>query len=103
MKRFCSILLSTFLLLSPTAVYANSAQTYFQGISATGTMVTGERSPIIVERELLTFDLQEFPQEYYGEEAEYLAYSGKVTAEYTFHNPANYDDGKIGFPLWTDP
>ena len=104
MKRFCSILLSTFLLLSPTAVYANSAQTYFQGISATGTMVTGERSPIIVERELLTFDLQEFPQEYYGEEAEYLAYSGKVTAEYTFHNPADYDvTAKLAFPFGRTP
>ena len=104
MKRLCSILLSTFLLLSPTAAYANSAQTYFQGISATGTMVIGEQSPIIVERELLTFDLQEFPQEYYEEEADFLAYSGKVTAEYTFHNPADYDvKAKLAFPFGRTP
>ena len=104
MKRLCSILLSTFLLLSPTAVYANSAQTYFQGISATGTMVTGEQSPIIVQKENLTFDLQEFPQEHYAEEADYLAYSGKVTAEYTFHNPADYDvTAKLVFPFGQTP
>ena len=104
MKRLCSILLSTFLLLSPTVVSANSAQTYFQGISATGTMVTGEQSPIIVQKENLIFDLQEFPLEHYAEEADYLAYSGKVTAEYTFHNPADYDvTAKLAFPFGQTP
>ena len=74
MKKKFSILLSTLLVLTPTAAFANSAQTYFQGIAPSGAMVTGPRSPIIVEQETLTFDLQEFPLEHYGEEADYLVF-----------------------------
>ena len=104
MKKMFSILLSTLLVLTPTAAFANSAQTYFQGIAPSGAMVTGPRSPIIVEQETLTFDLQEFPLEHYGEEADYLAYGGKVTAEYTFHNPAAYDvTAKLAFPFGQTP
>jgi len=104
MKKILSLTLSTLLLLTPTMAFANSAQTYFQGISSTGTMFTGEQSPIVVEKETLTFDLQEFPLNYYGEEAEYLAYGGKVTAEYTFHNPADYDvTAKLAFPFGQAP
>ena len=104
MKKFLSLTLITLLLLTPTAAFANSAQTYFRGISSTGTMVTGEQSPIIVEKELLTFDLQEFPLEHYAEEEAYLAYNGKVTAEYTFHNPADYDiTAKLAFPFGQTP
>lgn len=104
MKKWISLTLSTLLLLSPVTAYANSAQTYFEGISATGTMAEGEQSPIIVEKELLTFDLEEFPLDYYREEAEYLAYGGKVTAEYTFHNPADYDIRvKLAFPFGQTP
>ena len=104
MKKLLSLTLSTLLLLTPITVFANSAQTYFQGISPTGTMMTGEQSPLVVEHEQLTFDLQEFPLAYYEEEAEYLAYSGKVTAEYTFHNPADYDvTAKLAFPFGQTP
>ena len=104
MKKHLSLTLSTLLLLTPATAFANSAQTYFQGISSTGTMVTGEQSPIIVEQETLTFDLQEFPLNYYQEEGEYLAYGGKVTAEYTFHNSADYDvRAKLAFPFGQAP
>ena len=104
MKKLLSLTLSTLLLLSPVTAFANSAQTYFRGISSTGTMVTGAQSPIIVEHEQLTFDLQEFPIEHYAEEETYLAYSGKVTAEYTFHNPADYDvTAKLAFPFGQTP
>ena len=48
MKKWISLTLSTLLLLSPVTAYANSAQTYFEGISATGTMAEGEQSPIVV-------------------------------------------------------
>mgnify|MGYP003291802353 CR=1 FL=1 len=104
MKKWISLTLSTLLVLPSAAAFANSAQTYFQGISLTGAMVTDEQSPIIVEQEQLTFDLQEFPLEHYAEEADYLAYSGKVTAEYTFHNPADYDvRAKLAFPFGQTP
>lgn len=72
------------------SVYANSAQTRWSGVDATGTMITDEACPIIVENEILTFDLQEFPANYYDTLEDYLSYSGKVTAEYTFYNPADY-------------
>ena len=104
MKKWISLTLSTLFILQPAAAFANSAQTYFQGISPTGTMVIGEQSPIVVEQEQLTFDLQEFPLEHYAEEEAYLAYSGKVTAEYTFHNPADYDiRAKLAFPFGQTP
>ena len=104
MKKLCSVLLSTILLFSPVTALANSAQTYFRGISPTGTMVTGEQSPLIVEQERLTFDLQEFPLEYYSSLEDYLAYTGRVTAEYTFHNPADYDvTVKLAFPFGQTP
>lgn len=104
MKKLISMALSTLLLCSPVTAFANSAQTNFRGISPTGAMVTGEQSPLVVEQEQLTFDLQEFPLEYYGEEADYLAYTGKVTAEYTFHNPADYDvTAKLAFPFGQTP
>ena len=84
-------LLSIILLFTTsTPYYANSAQTQWSGVDATGTMVTDENSPIVVEKEVLTFDITEFPANYYRDMAEYLAYSGKVTAEYTFYNPSDY-------------
>ena len=70
--------------------YANSAQRHWSGTDVTGAVVTGEDCPIVVERELLTFDVQEFPEQYYPDTDSFLAYTGKVTAEYTFRNPADY-------------
>ena len=104
MKKWISLTLSTLLFLTPATVFANSAQTYFQGIAPSGAMIVGEQSPIIVKNENLIFDLQEFPLEHYAEEADYLAYSGKVTVEYTFHNPADYDvTAKLAFPFGQPP
>ena len=104
MKKAFFILLSTLLMMNPVTASANSAQTYFRVISPTGAMITGEQSPLVVEQERLTFDLQEFPSEYYNDLEEYLAYTGKVTAEYTFHNPADYDvTVKLAFPFGQIP
>ena len=70
--------------------YANSAQRHWRGTDGTGAVVTGEDCPIVVDKELLTFDVQEFPEHYYPDTDSFLAYTGKVTAEYIFRNPANY-------------
>lgn len=70
--------------------YANSAQRHWRGTDGTGAVVTGEDCPIVVDKELLTFDVQEFPEQYYPDTDSFLAYTGKVTAEYTFRNPADY-------------
>ena len=62
--------------------YANSAQRHWRGTDGTGAVVTGEDCPIVVDKELLTFDVQEFPEQYYPDTDSFLAYTGKVTAEY---------------------
>ena len=83
-----------------TTVFANSAQTRWTGTDSTGAIVLDEDSPIIVEKELLTFDIQEFPQSYYHDMNEFLAYSAKVTAEYTFYNPSDYHvSATLAFPF----
>lgn len=105
MKRLNKIFLNVLVLLlfimsSKTPVSANSAQTHWTGTDSTGSIITEENSPIIVEKELLTFDIQEFPESYYKEIDDFLKYSGSVTAEYTFYNPADYAvTATLAFPF----
>lgn len=72
------------------SAYANSARRHWQGTDATGALTANKDCPIVVDKEILTFDVQEFPKNYYNSAEEFLAYTGKVTAEYTFRNPADY-------------
>ena len=83
-----TVLLLGAVLIQPT--YANSAQRHWNGTSGTGTLVKDKDCPLAVDKELLTFDVQEFPKNYYNSTEEFLAYTGKLTAEYTFRNPADY-------------
>lgn len=97
-----AVMLCVLLLISICAVpvFANSAQSYWEGVDQSGAIIVDGDSPIIVEKELLTFDLQEFPKNYYREVEEFLAYTGKVTAEYTFYNPSNMTvTAKLLFPF----
>ena len=80
------LLLAGVLLVSANA---NSAQSKWEGVDQSGAIIADGDSPIVVEREVLTFDLQEFPQPYYHKVENFLAYTGKVTAEYTFYNPSD--------------
>lgn len=92
-KKYLSLSIVFVLMLSllPTPALANSAQTMWDGTDSTGAIINGEDCPIVVEHELLTFAIHEFPESYYREVGDYLAYSGSVTAEYSFYNPADYD------------
>ena len=96
MKRFIAAALVLLLLLGGTpSVSANSAQTYWEGVDRTGVIITDGDCPIVVEHELLTFDLQEFPNYYYDE-----GYTNKVTAQYTFYNPSDMTvSAKLLFPF----
>ncbi len=100
---FCALAISLTCSLGVAAVpsvSANSAQTYWRGVTRAGAIVTGGECPIIVENENLTFDLQEFPKNYYSELSDFLAYSGKVTAEYTFSNPSDMNvEATLLFPF----
>lgn len=105
-KRCCSLGIVLLLMFSLLAVpaSANSAQMQWRGTNATGAIVTGENCPLIVEHELLTFDIGQFPESYYREVSDYLSYSGSVTAEYTFYNPADYSvDATLVFPFGAIP
>lgn len=83
---------------------ANSAQMHFEGISATGAVMTDTESPVEVEREVLTFDITEFPDFDYKSVSDMQAYSSKVTAEYTFFNPSEYEiTAKLLFPFGNRP
>ena len=97
----CAFMLSATLVIPASA---NSAQTQWEGVDSAGAIVRDGGSPIIVEKELLTFDIQEFPDNHYFDLDSYLAYSGKVTAEYTFFNPADYAvTATLLFPFGCEP
>lgn len=98
----CAVMLSS--ALGTISVWANSAQTYWEGADSAGAVITDENCPIVVEHELLTFDISDFPQNDYGSEEECLDYSAKVTAQYTFYNPADYTvTAKLVFPFGNLP
>ena len=80
--------------------YANSARRIWYGVDMTGTIVKEENCPIEVKDEQLSFDISEFPQSYYEKKGDFLKYNGKVTAKYTFYNPADYKvTAKLVFPF----
>ena len=93
MKRKVITVIFTVLLLSTVFIqstHANSAQRHWSGTDSTGSLIKDKNCPLVVDREVLTFDVQELPKNYYSSAEEFLAYTGKVTAEYTFRNPADY-------------
>ncbi len=104
-KRLVSAVCAALLCLwTVLPVTANSAQTWWNGTDASGTVLTDTECPIVVEQEILTFDLPEFPQNYYRTAEEFTAYSGQVTAEYTFYNPADYTvTARLLFPFGNLP
>ncbi len=84
--------------------FANSAQTHFRGVDSAGAIMPDRESPIIVEKELLTFDIRNLPKEYSQTKEELDAYDAKVTAEYTFYNPSEYTvTSKLLFPFGRPP
>ena len=82
--------LSVAVCAGPVTVSANSAQTHWQGVDVSGAVVQGGDCPVEVGHETLTFNLGEFPSNYYERAEDFLAYGGSVSAEYTFYNPADY-------------
>ncbi|MBE6580570.1 MAG: hypothetical protein E7650_03015 [Ruminococcaceae bacterium] len=104
----CKLIKSIFVLLilllvCSTAILpisANSALTYWRGVDAMGATVMEDICPVEVESELLIFDIEELYQTSYETKEEFLAYSGQVSAEYNFYNPADYTvTAKLYFPF----
>ena len=85
-------------------VSANSAQRYWWGSDAVGAILTDGESPVVVESERLTFDLAEFPQNFYTNEESFNQYAAKVTAEYNFYNPSDLTvTATLAFPFGKEP
>ena len=80
--------------------YANSAQRHWRGTDGTGAVVTGESCPIVVDKELLTFDVQEFPEQYYPGYGQlprlYRESHGRI---YLPQSRRLYGHGYAGFPV----
>ena len=65
MKRKVITVVFTVLLLSVVFIqptHANSAQRYWSGTDSTGALLKDKNCPLVVDKELLTFDVQEFPK-----------------------------------------
>ena len=105
-QRITVFLIIMFLLcdIFKLSVFANSAQRFCYGTDAMGMVSKDKDCPIEVEKEQLTFDITDFPDGYYEKESDFLAYNGRVKAEYTFYNPADYTvTAKLVFPFGTYP
>lgn len=105
-RRLWKAALSLLLLGAWTApaASANSAQSHWSGTDRAGAIITDETCPLEVEGEKLTFEIREFPQNYYHTAEEFLSYTGRVTAEYTFYNPADYTvTATLVFPFGAAP
>lgn len=85
---------------SAKEVFANSAQSWFHGVNGTGTILTDNECPVVVEHETLRFDIQSFPKAHGPEEI----YDATVTAEYTLYNPSEYTiTENLLFPFGNKP
>lgn len=90
--------------LTPCTVFANSAPKWWSGADSYGVVITDTECPVVVESELLTFDIPDFPKRNYSNNEDYLAYKASVTARYSFYNPADYTvTAKLEFPFGTEP
>ncbi len=104
--KLFSICLLVVLISFPCALYvnANSAPHIWGGMTSTGAVITGESCPIIVESELLTFNISDFPPDPSAEDTEADVNYGSVTAEYHFYNPTNEEiTATLVFPFGTLP
>ena len=105
-KKILSLILSSVLLLSLFSIpaSANSRAQVWYGSDANGVIVKDSDIPIVVEGERLTFDLSTLPYVRYNDVESFLAYDGKVTAEYTFYNPTDMEiTATLMFPFGSRP
>lgn len=99
---FCIITL--LLSLCTFSASANSVAPYWEGTSSSGVVTKEGDVPIVVEGELLTFDLPTLPYAKYRDSETFLAYDSKVTAEYTFYNPTDMTiTATLFFPFDSHP
>ncbi len=105
MKKHSRIILVTLCLImliccTVLPVAANSAQKDWNGRDESGVMTTDGECPLVVEAEVLTFDLGEFPSFHLPSKEDLEKYTGTVSAEYTFFNPSDMTvTTQMAFPM----
>ena len=102
--RFFTLLICLVLLFCSCSEKSTVERKKWEGDEVRGAVFVDEDCPVLLEREIVTFDLAEFP--YLGRDSaeKYLAYPGRVTTEYYFYNPT--DEAvtvKLAFPLGVNP
>lgn len=105
-KKLVSIFIILTILVLNFSVFAcaNSAQKWWAGTDASGVVVTEANSPIIVKNEVLSFNIESFPESNYRTHEEFNNYNSSVTAQYTFYNSSNYTvTAKLLFPFGERP
>lgn len=84
---------------------ANSALTEWSGRKENVVMTTDGDSPIVVEHETLTFDIQDLIDTYSYSSEKFdptKEYKSSVTAEYNFYNPSDMTvTAELAFPIGT--
>ena len=107
MKKLTTIIISMTMLYSfSLTALANSGPRQWNGANSTGVIAAYENCPLVVEKEVLNFEIADFPKEYYSERNrdELDQYTGHFTAGYTFCNPTDYEiTATLAFPLGTLP
>lgn len=95
-----ALILICCVICSPVVASANSAQRYFEGVTASGALVNETDCPIEVSAERLTFNITDSPEVY----VDTPDYSSNVAAEYDFYNPKDYDvNMQLVFPFGRVP
>lgn len=107
MKRILKIFILTVLLFNIANIsgFANSGPAYWYG-SDSSNIIMRDNCPLIVEKEILEFDIYNQLDEYYSENdaEEFKTYTDKFTAEYIFYNPTDKDiTAQLAFPLGMMP
>ena len=105
-NKIIAVFMLTVLLCAALALpaSANSAPSFWEGTDTVGAVVSEGDCPLVVEHEVLTFDIDAFPESYYAEMSDFLAYDASVTAEYRFYNPTDMTvTAKLLFPYGQTP
>lgn len=107
MKKIINVIFSAVLFFSVSmSAFANSGPSSWRGSNATGMAAIDENCPLEVKKEVLNFEINQFPRDHYSDRTaeELEKYNDRFTANYTFYNPKDYDvTATLAFPLGALP
>lgn len=104
-KRIFTVFITVFMLFNMgVTAFANAGPSVWYGADSASVVIMDD-CPLIVEKEILTFDIYQKPYEYFeGLQENAEQYTDKFTAQYTFYNPTDTDiTAQLAFPLGMVP